>query len=88
MVAIAMTGWGTGEPACWPNLQAHTDTTGRHEGGIRPLRGRVTAGRERPGLWARWRQLGDEVDSYPALRSGETAVVVLEPREAHKVASG
>jgi len=31
-------------------------------------------------LWARWGEMGDDVDGYATLRSTETAVVVLEPR--------
>ncbi len=43
---------------------------------------RVTGGRTR--LWARWRELDakldTKLDTYAALRSAETAVVILEPR--------
>jgi len=33
-------------------------------------------------LWARWRDLGDDVDGYATRRSHPTAVVVQEPRSA------
>jgi hypothetical protein len=39
-------------------------------------------GEERDRLWARWRELSDNYDAWAALRSGPTAVVVLEPRAA------
>jgi hypothetical protein len=37
------------------------------------------AGDERERLWARWRELDDDLDAYAARRPTETAVVVLEP---------
>ena len=45
-----------------------------------PPRGRAALGEERARLWARWGEMGDDVDGYATLRSTETAVVVLEPR--------
>ena len=45
---------------------------------------RVTAhaaqGEERARLWARWRRIDANLDARAALRSSETAVVVLEPQ--------
>ena len=35
---------------------------------------------ERERLWSRWQQIDKNLDGYAALRSTETAVVVLEPR--------
>ena len=37
-------------------------------------------GEERERLWARWREIDKNLDAYAARRSGETAVVILEPR--------
>jgi ATP-dependent DNA ligase len=34
---------------------------------------------ERARLWARWREIDKNLDGFAALRSSETAVVVLEP---------
>ncbi|MCJ7781005.1 MAG: nitroreductase family deazaflavin-dependent oxidoreductase, partial [Acidimicrobiia bacterium] len=36
-------------------------------------------GEERSRLWARWRELDTNLDAVAALRSVETAVVILEP---------
>ena len=41
---------------------------------------RIPDGAERSRLWDRWRDLDTKLDDYEALRSGETAVVILEPR--------
>jgi F420H(2)-dependent quinone reductase len=80
LVTLAMNGWAEAEPAWWLNLQAHPDARVDLAGGSRAVRGRAAAGEERARLWARWRDLGDDVDGYATRRSGETAVVVLEPR--------
>lgn len=80
LVTLAMNGWADGEPAWWLNLQAHPDTTVELKDGPRPVHGRAAEGEERERLWAKWKDYGDDVDSYATLRSTETAVVVLEPR--------
>ena len=80
LVTLAMNGWAEGEPAWWLNLQAHPDATVTVADGERAVSGRAAIGQERERLWARWREMGDDVDGYAKLRSSETAVVVLEPR--------
>ncbi len=81
LVTLAMNGWADGEPAWWLNLLANPDATVEIKGsGTRPVRGRAAEGEERARLWARWYDMGDDVDGYATLRSTETAVVVLEPR--------
>ena len=80
LVTMAMNGWSDGEPAWWLNLQAHPDATVMLADGERAVSGRAALGEERSRLWARWREMGDDVDGYSKLRATETAVVVLEPR--------
>jgi deazaflavin-dependent oxidoreductase (nitroreductase family) len=80
LVTMAMNGWADGEPAWWLNLQAHPDASVDLADGPRPVRGRTATGDERSRLWARWLDINPMLDSYAALRSEETAVVVLEPR--------
>jgi deazaflavin-dependent oxidoreductase (nitroreductase family) len=75
-----MNGWADGEPAWWLNLQAHPDVSVDLADGRRPVRARAAEGDERSRLWARWRDIDPRLDAYAALRSTETAVVVLEPR--------
>jgi hypothetical protein len=60
------------------HLLAHPDATDLADGS-RAVRGRAAEGEERSRLWARWREMGDDVDGFATLRSTETAVVVLEP---------
>ena len=79
LVTMAMNGWAEGEPAWWLNLQAHPDASVDLADGSRAVRARAAEGDERARLWARWRDMGDDVDAYATLRSGETAVVILEP---------
>jgi deazaflavin-dependent oxidoreductase (nitroreductase family) len=80
LVTLAMNGWGDGEPAWWLNLQAYPDVRAELADGPRLVSGRAARGEERERLWERWRQIDKGLDAYAALRSRETAVVVLEPR--------
>ena len=80
LVSMAMNGWGEGDPAWWLNLQAHPDAEVELVGGRRLVTGRAATGSDRERLWARWSEIDENLDAYAALRSTETAVVVLEPR--------
>ncbi len=81
LVTLAMNGWAEGEPAWWLNLQAYPDSVVDLVDGPRTVRARAAVGDERDRLWARWRDVGDDVDAYAPLRSSETAVVILEPAD-------
>jgi len=81
LVTMAMNGWADGEPAWWLNLQARPEATVDTVDGPRAVRARAAEGEERARLWARWTEVNHDLDGYAALRSGETAVVVLEPRQ-------
>lgn len=80
LVTMAMNGWAAPEPAWWLNLQAHPDARVVIREGPRLVRARAAEGDERARLWSRWREIDTGLDSFAALRSSETAVVVLEPR--------
>lgn len=80
LVLLAMNGWGEGDPAWWINLRAEPEATVQLIDGTRSVRARVATGEERERLWGRWHVLSAELDEFAALRSTETAVVVLEPR--------
>ena len=79
LVTLAMNGWAESEPAWWLNLQSHPETTVELADGSRAVRARAAVGAERERLWARWRDMGDDVDAYAVRRPSGTAVVVLEP---------
>ena len=84
LVTMAMNGWGEPEPAWWLNLQASPDTTVELSDGRRAVHARAATPEERPRLWARWGEYDGEgsLASWSARRPGETAVVILEPRES------
>ena len=82
LVVLAMNGWAVAEPAWWLNLQAMPETTVELKDGPRAVRARRAEGEERDRLWSRWRELSTDYDGWAAMRPGETAVVVLEPRRA------
>ena len=82
VVTPAMNGWADPEPAWWLNLQANPDATVELPEGRRNVRARAAVGEERDRLWASFVALGSAAfnDANAALRSRETALVVLEPR--------
>ena len=80
LVTLAMNGWAEADPAWWLNLQAQPDTTVELKDGLRAVRGRAATGEERDRLWARWGEFSPDYDASAAMRSGKTAIVVLEPR--------
>jgi deazaflavin-dependent oxidoreductase (nitroreductase family) len=85
LVTLAMNGWGDAEPAWWLNLQVNPDTTVVLADGPRSVRARAATGTERERLWATFREYpgwGDDIDALADRRSGETSVVVFEPRPA------
>lgn len=80
LVTLAMNGWADAEPAWWLNLQTHPDAVVVTSDGRHDVTARAAKGEERSRLWARWREIDRNLDGYAALRSSETAVVILEPR--------
>jgi len=78
LIAMAMNGWGDGEPAWWLNLQTHPGARVDLADGPRLVHAHAAHGEERARLWDRWRELDPRLDGFAALRSSETAVVVLE----------
>ncbi len=79
LVTMAMNGWGEAEPAWWLNLQAHPDAMVDLVDGPRAVCARTATGDERRRLWSRWAHYDQKLDQYAAMRSRETAVVILEP---------
>ena len=79
LVTMAMNGWADDEPAWWLNLQAHPVASVELADGRQRARGRAAQGAERSRLWERWRQYDANLNAFAERRSGETAVVILEP---------
>ena len=79
LVTLAMNGWGEGEPAWWLNLLADPEAGAVLAGGSLGSAGGPPPATERERLWQRWREIDEDLDAFAARRSGETAVVVLEP---------
>ncbi len=82
LVTPAMNGWADPEPAWWLNLQANPEATVELLDGPRKVAARAAIGEERARLWERFLGLGSSAftDASAALRSRETAIIVLEPR--------
>jgi F420H(2)-dependent quinone reductase len=84
LVIPAMNGWADPEPAWWLNLQANPEATVELPDGRREVKARAAVGEERDRLWASLIALGSTAytDANAALRSRETAIVILEPRRS------
>jgi deazaflavin-dependent oxidoreductase (nitroreductase family) len=82
LVTPAMNGWAQPEPAWWLNLQANAEATVELLDGPRKVTARAAIGEERARLWKQFVGLGSSAftDASAALRSNETALVILEPR--------
>ena len=80
LVTMAMNGWADPEPAWWLNLQAQPDVVVDLPSGPRAVRARAANQEERPRLWAIQATYDKELDGYAAMRTRETAVVILSPR--------
>jgi deazaflavin-dependent oxidoreductase (nitroreductase family) len=82
VVVPAMNGWADPEPAWWLNLQADPNATVELLDGRREVSARAAVGEERDRLWGRFLALQSSAftEASAALRSRETAIVVLEPR--------
>ena len=80
LVTLAMNGWGDPEPTWWLNLQAHPAAMVDLADGPRAVSGRAANPDERARLWGPLGGTSGNLDGYAALRSRETAVVILEPR--------
>lgn len=81
LYTLAMNGWGDPEPKWWLNLQAHPEAVVEVAGVRREVIGRAATGEERSRLWALMREREPNLDGWAAMRSRETAVVVIEPRQ-------
>ena len=86
IVIPAMNGWADPEPAWWLNLQADPNATIESPDGRREVTARAAVGEERDRLWACFLDLGSSAytDASAALRSRETALVVLEARTSRE----
>jgi deazaflavin-dependent oxidoreductase (nitroreductase family) len=82
LVTPAMNGWADPEPAWWLNLQAHPEAVVDLPDGTLEVTARAAVGEERDRLWDGFVGLGTSAysDAQAAMRSRETAIVVLEPR--------
>ena len=80
-VTMAMNGWADPDPAWWLNLQANPDAWVDLGTTTIPVRGRAATPEERAELWPKLQQVARQLDDYAALRSHETTVVLLEPRD-------
>lgn len=83
LVLPAMNGWADPEPAWWLNLQSDPHArVALPDGSSREVTAHAADGEERLRLWTRFLDLKSSAytDESAALRTRETAIVILEPR--------
>ncbi len=80
LILLVMNGWAEALPAWWLNLEAHPEAIVDLPGGQRPVRARVATDEERPRLWGKWADVGDDLDALAASIERETPLAILEPR--------
>ena len=85
LITLAMNGWVDPEPAWWLNLQANPGARIDLASGSLNVDARAAEGEERARLWAKWDGLGEGHEAWAALRSRETAIVILEPRAGAEI---
>jgi deazaflavin-dependent oxidoreductase (nitroreductase family) len=89
LVLLAMNGWDEGHPAWWLNLEVQPEAvvqlSDKHP---RPVHAHRVEGGERERLWQRWAAVQPNLDGFARLRSTETPVIVLEPREESERTDG
>ena len=82
LVVLAMNGWDEGHPSWWLNLEEHPDVVVRLAGEQeRLVHACPVVGEERDRLWQRWAEIDRQLDDYAGMRTIETPVVILEPRD-------
>ena len=90
LVTPAMNGWAEAEPAWWLNLQSNPRAAVvLPDGSRRQVTARAAVGEERARHWRALLDLGSAAftDASAALRSRETAIVVLEPAPSGRSAA-
>ena len=81
LVVPAMNGWAEPDPAWWLNLQSTPEALVELPTGTRRVVARAANPKERRRPWAQFVRLGSSAytDAAAALRSRETAIIILEP---------
>ena len=83
-VTLAMNGWGAAEPAWWLNLQADPEARVELADGEHTVTGRAASGDERARLWARWREIDENLDAFAALRPARPRWSCWNPAGGHR----
>jgi F420H(2)-dependent quinone reductase len=84
LVTLAMNGWAPADPGWWWNLKAHPEATVDLVDGSHRVLAIEATGSERTRLWTAVNEYAGygNLEALAARRGRETAVVVLQPRQA------
>jgi deazaflavin-dependent oxidoreductase (nitroreductase family) len=79
LILVASYGGAPKDPAWWPNLKAHPETTVNVYGDVRRVHARQATAEEKARLWPRMVDIYTPYDAYQRRTERDIPVVILEP---------
>jgi F420H(2)-dependent quinone reductase len=88
LILVASYGGARRDPAWWPNLKAHPETTVNVDGDVRRVRARQASAEEKARLWPKMVAIYEPYEAYQRRTSRDIPVVILEPAGTSDERSG
>ena len=79
LIIVASFGGARRDPAWWPNLKAHPETTVNVHGDVRRVRARRASADEKARIWPRMVSVYAPYEDYQRRTERDIPVVILEP---------
>lgn len=79
LIVVASFGGAPRDPAWWPNLKAHPETTVNVYGDVRRVRARQASAEEKARIWPTMVAVYSPYDEYQRKTERDIPVVILEP---------
>ena len=79
LIIVASFGGAPRDPAWWPNLKAHPETTVNVYGDVRRVRARQASAEEKARIWPTMVAVYSPYDEYQRKTERDIPVVILEP---------
>ena len=79
LIVVASLGGAPRDPAWWPNLKAHPETTVNVYGDVRRVRARQASAEEKARIWPTMVAVYSPYDEYQRKTERDIPVVILEP---------
>ena len=79
LIIVASFGGAPRDPAWWPNLRAHPETTVNVYGDVRRVRARLAGAEEKARIWPKMVAVYAPYEDYQRKTERDIPVVILEP---------